>query len=265
MRDLIESRILCVVRLTEVFRQAAQSHIVRTAHRMTQGLLPEKLTAEDASDFYFVERQEPGQIRDLLVEFVSQRIPGKFQLDPIRSIQVLCPMNRGSLGAREMNQQLQAVLNPLRPGETQIERFGWRFRVRDKVLQTENNYNKEIFNGDIGQIESIDPVEQEVLIRYDTRLVSYDYGELDELSLAYAISIHKSQGSEFPAVVIPVALQQYGLLERNLIYTGITRGKQLVVLIGEGKALSIAVRRNKTHLRHSGLRARCQAFSAESE
>ena len=161
-------------------------------------------------------------------------------------------------GARELNERLQAALNPLLAGEIDVERFGYRFRVRDKVIQTENNYDKDVFNGDIGQIESIDVIEQEIAIRYDTRLVSYDYGELDEVSLAYAISIHKSQGSEFPVVVIPLAMQQYMLLERNLIYTGITRGKKLVVLAGEAKALGIAIRKNNTHARHSGLLGRLQ-------
>src|SRR5438477_8991187 len=133
----------------------------------------------------------------------------------------------------------------------EVERFGYRFRLRDKVIQTENNYDKDVFNGDIGQIESIDAVEQEMAIRYDTRLVSYDYGELDEVSLAYAISIHKSQGSEFPVVVIPLAMQQYLLLQRNLMYTGITRGKKLVVLAGEAKALGVAIQRNNIHARCS--------------
>jgi exodeoxyribonuclease V alpha subunit len=144
-------------------------------------------------------------------------------------------MNRGSVGARELNERLQEALNPLQHGDTQVERFGFRFRNRDKVIQTENNYEKEVFNGDIGQIESIDVGEQEISIRYDTRLVKYDYGEMDEVSPAYAISIHKSQGSEFPVMGIPLAMQQYMLLERNLIYTGITSGKKLVVLAGEGR------------------------------
>ena len=192
------------------------------------------------------------------MELVVRRIPATLALDPIRDIQVLCPMNRGSIGARELNERLQAALNPLRAGEIEVERFGYRFRLRDKVIQTENNYDKDVFNGDIGQIESIDVIEQEIAIRYDTRLVSYDYGELDEVSLAYAISIHKSQGSEFPVVVIPLAMQQYMLLERNLIYTGITRGKKLVVLAGEAKALGIAIRKNNTHARHSGLLGRLQ-------
>jgi exodeoxyribonuclease V alpha subunit len=171
-------------------------------------------------------------------------------------------MNRGSIGARELNETLQAALNPLQAAEIEVERFGFRFRPRDKVIQTENNYDKEVFNGDIGQIESIDPIEREVAVRYDSRLVTYDYGELDEVSLAYAISIHKSQGSEFPVVVIPLAIQQYMLLERNLVYTGLTRGKRLVMLVGEQKALQIAIRRNNTHRRYSGLRGRLKQFGS---
>jgi exodeoxyribonuclease V alpha subunit len=170
-------------------------------------------------------------------------------------------MNRGSIGVRELKDQLQSVLNPLRPGEPEIERFGYRFRLRDKVIQTENDYRKEVFNGDIGQIASIEPMEREVVVCYDGRLVAYDYGELDEISPAYGISIHKSHGSEFPAVVIPLAMQQYLLLERNLIYAGITRGKRLVMVVGESKALQIAVRKNNIHMRHSGLQDRLRQHS----
>lgn len=260
LRDIIESGIVPVVRLTEIFRQAAHSQIVTTAHRIKSGEMPERNAKDVDSDFYFLPRNDPEQTRDFLVELVARRIPAKMDLDPICDIQVLCPMNRGSIGARELNERLQAALNPLQPDEIEVERFGFRFRRRDKVIQTENNYDKDVFNGDIGQIESIDAGEQEIVIRYDARLVRYDYGELDELSLAYAISIHKSQGSEFPVVVIPLAMQQYMLLERNLIYTGITRGKKLVVLAGEAKALGIAIRKNNTHKRHSGLLRRVQQF-----
>lgn len=186
-------------------------------------------------------------------------IPAKSKLNAIQDIQVLCPMNRGSLGIRELNLRLQAELNPPRPDEPMVEKFGWKFRIRDKVIQTENNYDKDAFNGDIGQIVKIDPVEREVLIRFDQREIVYDFGELDEIALAYAITIHKSQGSEFPVVVIPLATQHYLLLQRNLVYTGITRGKKLVVLIGQPKALSIAVRNNKTEQRFSGLLARLKA------
>jgi exodeoxyribonuclease V alpha subunit len=162
-------------------------------------------------------------------------------------------MNRGSIGVRELNTALQGALNPVRPGEAAAERFGWRFQVRDKVIQTENNYKKEVFNGDIGVIEKIDPVEQELSIRFDDRLVQYEFGELDEVSLAYAVTIHKAQGSEFPAVVIPVAMQHFMLLQRNLIYTGITRAKRLLVVIGQRKALGIAVRNDQSRKRYSGL------------
>jgi exodeoxyribonuclease V alpha subunit len=264
LRDIIASGVAPVVRLTEIFRQAAHSQIVTTAHRIKNGEMPEANAQHADADFYFVPRSEPEQIRDLVIELVARRIPAKLSLDRIRDIQVLCPMNRGSVGARELNERLQESLNPLQAGETQVERFGFRFRQRDKVIQTENNYEKEVFNGDIGQIESIDAGEQEISIRYDTRLVKYDYGEMDEVSLAYAISIHKSQGSEFPVVVIPLAMQQYMLLERNLIYTGITRGKKLVMLAGEGKALGIAIKKNNTHTRHSGLLHRLRQRADEA-
>jgi exodeoxyribonuclease V alpha subunit len=257
LRDLIESGVVPVVRLKEVFRQAAGSHIITNAHRINEGLLPEVSPAgEEKSDFYFIERADPERIADTLIEMVKRRITQKFNLDPIRDIQVLSPMNRGSLGIRELNARLQRELNPPRADEQWIEKFGWRFQPRDKVIQTENDYDKEVFNGDIGQIATIDPLQREVKIRFDQREVVYDFGELDELSLAYAITIHKSQGSEFPAVVIPLATQHYMLLQRNLLYTGVTRGKQLVVLIGQEKALAMAVNNNRTVMRNSGLMAR---------
>src|ERR1700747_1432546 len=209
--------------------------------------------ADPGSDFHFVERDEPEKIVATLVKLVQERIPQRFGLDSIRDVQVLCPMNRGSLGVRELNTALQQVLNPVQAGEPGVERFGWRFRMRDKVIQTENDYDKDVFNGDIGTIERIDPVEHEVTIRFDESSVKYDFGELDEVSLAYAVTIHKSQGSEFPAVVIPIATQHYMLLQRNLIYTGITRGKKLVVLIGQKKAMGIAVRNDRPQRRYSGL------------
>ena len=253
LRDLIESGVLPVVRLTEVFRQAAASKIITSAHLIRQGKMPELRTAESGSDFYFIERDTPEEIAATLVRLVQDRIPKGHRLDPIRDIQVLCPMNRGSIGVRELNIVLQCALNPVHPGEPAAERFGWRFQARDKVIQTENNYKKEVFNGDIGTIEKIDPVEQELSIRFDDRLVAYDFGELDEVSLAYAVTIHKSQGSEFPAVVIPVAMQHYMLLQRNLIYTGITRAKRLLVVVGQKKALGLAVRNDKSRKRYSGL------------
>ena len=256
LRHVIESKVVPVVRLTEVFRQAAHSRIITNAHRINEGQMPEIATKGRESDFFFIDRDEPEQIAATLVEMVKTRIPAKFGLDSIRDVQVLCPMNRGSLGIRDLNVRLQNELNPARANEPLVEKFGWQFRPRDKVIQTENDYDKDVFNGDIGQILKVDPVEREVVIRFDQREVVYDYGELDEISLAYAITIHKSQGSEFPAIVTPLAMQQYMLLQRNLVYTGITRGKKLVVLIGQRKALAMAVKNNRTENRFSGLLAR---------
>ena len=259
LRHIIESKVVPVVRLTEVFRQATHSRIITNAHQINEGRMPEIPAKGNESDFFFIDRDEPDQIADTLIEMVKTRIPAKFRLDPIRDVQVLCPMNRGSLGVRELNVRLQNELNPARAGEPLVEKFGWVFRPRDKVIQTENDYDKDVFNGDIGQIVKIDPVEREVVIRFDQREVVYDYGELDEISLAYAITIHKSQGSEFPCIVTPLAMQQFMLLQRNLVYTGITRGKKLVVLIGQRKALGMAVKNNRTENRFSGLLARLLA------
>ncbi len=259
LRHLIDSGIVSVARLTEVFRQAAQSRIITNAHRINEGLMPELPMKDSASDFYFVERREPERIADTLVDLVKNRIPNKFRLDPFRDIQVLSPMNRGALGIRELNKRLQAELNPARPGEPTVEKFGSQFRVRDKVLQTENDYDKEVFNGDLGQIARIEPAERELTVRFEHREVVYDFGGLDELALAYAITIHKSQGSEFPAVVVPLATQHYLLLQRNLVYTAVTRGQRLVVLTGQLKALGLAVRNDRTDQRFSGLLARLQA------
>ena len=259
LRHLIESKVVPVVRLTEVFRQAANSRIIINAHRINEGILPEFSAKGEESDFFFIDREEPEQIAATLVEMVKTRIPAKFRFDPIRDVQVLCPMNRSSLGVHELNLRLQNELNPARADEPVVEKFGWQFRPRDKVIQTENDYDKDVFNGDIGQVLKIDALEKEVTIRFDQREVVYDYGELDEISLAYAITIHKSQGSEFPVVVTPLAMQQYLLLQRNLIYTGITRGKKLVVLIGQRKALAMAVKNNRTENRFSGLLARLTA------
>jgi exodeoxyribonuclease V alpha subunit len=259
LRNLIDSGLVPVARLTEVFRQAANSRIITNAHRVNEGLLPELPEKDAETDFFFIERNKPEDISDMLVEMVKERIPKKFHLDPFRDIQVLSPMNRGSLGIRELNARLQDTLNPARPEEPTVEKFGVHFRVRDKVIQTENDYDKEVFNGDIGQIVKIDPPERELVVKFDQRDVKYDFGELDELSPAYAITIHKSQGSEFSCVVIPLATQHFMLLQRNLLYTGLTRGKKLVVLIGQRKALEMAVRNNKTEQRFSGLLERLAA------
>jgi exodeoxyribonuclease V alpha subunit len=259
LRDIISSGIAPVARLTEVFRQAAHSRIITNAHRINQGLLPDPADQPPDSDFFFIERNNPEQIAQTLLEMVRERIARKFHFDPITDIQVLSPMNRGSIGVRELNQRLQEELNPKRADEPEIERFGWHFRPRDKVIQTENDYEKSVFNGDIGQVREINAAEQEVTVEFDGRPVKYEFGELDELSLAYAITIHKSQGSEFPVVVIPLATQQFLLLQRNLVYTGVTRAKKLVVLIGQKKAFAMAVQNTRTDERYSGLLSRLRA------
>jgi exodeoxyribonuclease V alpha subunit len=259
LTDIIDSEKVSVVRLTEVFRQAANSRIITTAHSVNAGLFPDLPAKDETSDFYFIDRDEPEDILATLLETIHERIPRKFHLDPIRDVQVLCPMHRALLGVREMNMAQQNLLNPARPDEPYVEKFGQTFRIRDKVIQTENNYDKEVFNGDIGIITKIDPVERELHVKYDAREVTYEFGELDEISLAYAITIHKSQGSEFPAVVIPIATQQFLMLQRNLIYTGITRGKKLVVVIGQKKALGMAIRNNRSARRFTGLLPRLRS------
>ena len=253
LRDIIASGTAPVAQLTEIFRQAAGSQIIANAHQINRGQTPEFASTPSNSDFFLIKRNEPEKLLSTLLHVVKNRIPRRFQADPIRDVQVLCPMNRGSLGTRALNDELQNALNPPQPNQPAVNRAGWQFRLCDKVIQTENNYDKEVFNGDIGQITKIDPVEQTVSIRFDDRNVPYDFGELDELSLAYAITIHKAQGSEFPYVVIPLASQQYIMLQRNLLYTGITRGRKLVVVIGQPKALAIAVKNARYEQRFSGL------------
>jgi exodeoxyribonuclease V alpha subunit len=259
LRDLIASGIIPVATLTEIYRQAESSQIIRNAHRMNRGEMIEFAGAGEESDFYFIERETPETILATIKELAKTRIPRKFKLDPVQEIQVLSPMNRGSLGVREMNVALQNELNPLRAGSEFIEKFGWQFRMGDKVIQLENDYDKEVFNGDIGMVSGIDAVEKELRVQFEGREVLYDFGELDELALAYAITVHKSQGSEFPAVVIPIATQQYLMLQRKLIYTALTRGKKLVVIVGQKKALAMAIRNNETAQRHGGLLARLRA------
>jgi exodeoxyribonuclease V alpha subunit len=254
LADLIGSRVMPVVRLTEVFRQAGQSWIVRGAHQVNQGVIPDT-APHNGGDFYFVEANQSSAIVERIVTMVQQRIPTRFGFDPLRDVQVLSPMNRSELGTQALNARLQEVLNPAR-GQVEIKRFDRLFRIGDKVLQTRNNYEKEVFNGDIGLVRAIDSDEQEMVIDFEGREVQYDFAELDELTLAYALSIHRAQGSEYPAVVIPLHTQHFMMLQRNLLYTAITRGKKLVVLVGSRKALEIAVQRQDTARRYSGLRWR---------
>ncbi len=257
LADLIASGVVPVVRLTEIFRQAAESEIVTAAYAINQGRMPELKPPEGLSDFYFIEADEPEAIQDLIVRLVKERIPKRFGFNPKTDIQVLTPMNRSVLGARNLNQVLQTALNP-GDGGPEIQRFGWTFRLGDRVIQTENDYNRDVFNGDLGVIESINRIEQEMVVNFEGRQVEYDFGDLDEIALAYVLSIHKSQGSEFPCVVIPLHTQHYMMLQRNLLYTAITRGKKLVVLVGTKKALGMAVRRQDTAKRFTALRKRLQ-------
>lgn len=254
LSDMINSGTLPVVRLTEIFRQAASSRIIVNAHRINQGLMP--LTPEDKSlsDFYFIECQTPEEIMSKLKQVVCKRIPDRFGFDPVHDVQVLTPMNRGGLGSRSLNAELQKLLN-LDNGSA-ITRFGWAYKRGDKVIQTQNNYDKDVFNGDIGSILSVDADENKLVIVFEGREIEYDASDLDEVMPAYAISIHKSQGSEYPAVVLPIATAHYMMLERNLLYTGVTRGKKLVVVIGQPKALQMAVKNLRSSARLTALKDR---------
>jgi exodeoxyribonuclease V alpha subunit len=251
LADIIASGAVPVVRLTEVFRQAAASRIIVNAHRINQGLMPDLSPPAGDSDFYFVPADDPETAVSRILELVKTRIPKRFGLDPDREVQVLCPMNRGGAGARSLNIELQVVLNPA--GERKVDRFGWTFAPGDKVMQVENDYDKEVYNGDIGYVADVDTETGELTASFDGRTVTYGFGELDVLIPAYAATVHKSQGSEYPAVIIPVLTQHYSMLQRNLLYTGVTRGRRLVVLVGQKKAVAIAVRNASSRRRWSKL------------
>ena len=252
--DIIRSGAVPVARLTEIFRQASESRIIINAHRINQGAMPElSAPSDELTDFYFVPAETPEDAAAKVVEVVATRIPRRFGLEAVKDVQVLCPMQRGAVGARLLNVALQAALNPRQADQSVVERFGYAYRVGDKVMQTENDYDKEVFNGDIGFVSAIDQDAADMVIEFDGREVTYGFGELDEVALCYATTIHKSQGSEYPAVVIPLMMQHYMMLERNLIYTGITRGRKLVVLVGQKKAIGIAVRGAKDRRRWSKL------------
>ena len=258
--DLIASGTVPCVRLTEIFRQAADSGIIRGAHDINAGRVPDLRPQKDG-DFFFLDHPEPEVVRQTLVELIKTRLPARYGFNPLTDIQVLTPMNLNSLGTRALNEVLQAALNP--PSETkyEIERFGTTYRVGDKVIQTHNNYEKEVFNGDIGYIIAIETEPLKLQIRFEAgRLVDYEPGELDELQLAYALTIHKSQGSEFPCVLIPLSMQHFVLLEASLIYTAVTRARKLVVLVGDPKALTLAVKKQETRRRHTGLREEMAGF-----
>jgi exodeoxyribonuclease V alpha subunit len=258
LRDIIDSGIFTVVRLTEIFRQAQESMIIINAHKVNQGEFPilKEIERKETTDFYFIQEEDPEKALNQILTLCSERIPKHFGFHSIRDIQVLTPMHKGTIGAINLNIELQKRLNPDQQSITHGSRA---FKLHDKVMQIVNNYDKEVFNGDIGWVSRIDQEDRELTIDFDGRLIPYDFSDLDEIVLAYAISVHKSQGSEYPVVILPVTTQHYMLLQRNLIYTGITRAKKLVVLIGTKKALAIAIRNNKPQLRFTHLSVRLAA------
>lgn len=257
LADLIASKKLPCIHLTEVFRQAATSNIISVAHTINRGILPKLQGYGSSSDFFFIESNEPEEALNLIIDLTTRRLPQKLSLSPLNDIQILCPMARGLVGSRTLNMELQKALNP--PNENSIQKFGWEFSVNDKVMQIQNNYQKEVFNGDVGIIKHIDKEEGEVIITFDGRDVTYDIHEMDEVVLSYATTIHKSQGSEYPVVIIPLMTQHYTMLQKNLVYTAITRGKNLVILVGQKKAVAIAVKNNKAQKRWSTLEGRLQS------
>jgi len=242
LKDVIASGAVPVVRLTEVFRQAATSRIIVSAHRINDGLLPD-LYARNDGDFFYVAADDPGEVVDKVVDLVSRHIPRRFGFDPARDIQVLSPMQRGGAGARALNALLQERLNP--PTDQAIEKFGHRYGPGDKVMHIVNDRERDLYNGDLGVVTRVDHGEGELTARFGSTESTFDFGELDALQLAYAMTIHKSQGSEYPVVVLPLTMQAYTMLGRELIYTAITRAKKLLVIVGSKKALAIAVKRRQ--------------------
>jgi exodeoxyribonuclease V alpha subunit len=257
--DVIASGAATVIRLTEIFRQAAQSKIVVSAHRINRGEVPDLDTPAGTSDFYFIERDDPDAARQTIVDLVAERIPNRFGFDAIGEVQVLAPMHRGELGTGALNRALQERLNPSR-GEPELVRGERAFRRGDKVMQLRNDYDKGVFNGDIGVILAID--DQAIRVEIDGRIASYERAELDQLIHAYAVSVHKSQGSEYAAVVIPLATQHYMMLQRSLLYTAVTRGKKLVVIVGSKRAIGMAVRNQTARRRYTWLAERVRAAMA---
>jgi exodeoxyribonuclease V alpha subunit len=252
LRDVIDSDRVPVVRLTEIFRQAKNSFIITNAHRVNEGQMP-VLDAQQEADFFFIAEEQPEKVLATIKTLCGERVPKKFGFDPMRDVQVLTPMHKGLCGSENLNRELQSTLNPSGPN---VQRYGRTYRVGDRVMQIRNNYDKDVFNGDLGRVKRIDLVEQQVIVEVDEREIPYEFTDMDELLPAYAISVHKSQGNEYPCVIVPLLTQHFVLLQRNLLYTAITRGKKLVILIGSKKALAIAVRNNKTAARFSRLKER---------
>jgi exodeoxyribonuclease V alpha subunit len=258
LRDMIDSQQIPAVFLKEIFRQAKESLIITNAHLINRGLSPTvpESNRQTVQDFYFIQQEDPEKVLSTILELCSDRIPERFNLDPIWDVQVLRPMHKGLVGTTNLNRVLQDALNP---SQDIIEVGGHHFRRGDRVMQIRNNYTKEVFNGDIGTIRRIERDMQKLIVGYNGRFVDYEFFELDELVLAYAVSVHKSQGSEYGAVILPVMTQHYILLQRNLIYTGVTRAKELVVLIGTKQALAIALQNDKPHRRLTRLRDRLRS------
>ena len=258
LKDIIASGLVPVVELNEIFRQAMGSLIITNAHRINQGEFPRipDPKEETLQDFYFIQKEKPEDVLATILDLVANRIPSRFKINPIDGIQVLTPMHRGVIGAENLNKVLQEALNK---SQVELPRGGRIYKLGDKVMQIKNDYDKEVFNGDIGRITRIDPEEQEVTVEFDGRQVEYDFSDLNELVLAYAVSVHKSQGSEYPVVVMPVHISHYMLLQRNLLYTGVTRARKLVIIVGTKKALSIGIRNNKIQRRFTGLSRKLKA------
>lgn len=252
--DIIDSRALPVVELNEIFRQSAESEIVCNAHLINNGKMPQMENSPNRlSEFYFIPRENPEEAADLIVDLIKNHIPRRFGFDAINEVQLLTPMHKGAVGSEKMNARLQSALNP---NALEVRKGERVFRLHDKVMQIRNNYDKDIFNGDIGRIIYINAPEKTLSVDFDGVIMPYEFDELDELVPAFAISVHKSQGSEYPAVVIPIMMQHYMLLQRNLVYTGVTRGKKLVVMVGERKALAMAIKNNRTSKRYTWLARR---------
>jgi exodeoxyribonuclease V alpha subunit len=253
LRDLIDSETINVVRLERIFRQSEESLITSNAHHVRLGHLPELPKGENSGnlkDFYFIRESDPEQIVGKIIQMVSKNIPDRFGFNPFQDIQVLTPMHAGVTGTINLNRRLQSVLNPDGAGFEYREQW---FKIGDKLMQQQNDYEKQVFNGDMGRIVACDPKSREVHVEFDQGTVRYSAKEIDQLALAYAISVHKSQGSEYPALILPLTTQHYMMLQRNLLYTALTRGKQLVILIGMEKAVAMAVKNEDARTRHTSL------------
>ena len=263
LRDIIASDTVPVTRLTRIFRQAAGSQIITNSHRINQGLMPVFSPPAEkgpVGDFFLFPGEDAEQASEWVIDVVVNRIPNQFGFDPRLDIQVLAPIYRGAAGVQTLNERLQNKLNPLTRRKTDVRLFGTTFRPGDKVMQKENNYDKEVYNGDIGFVERIDPVDHIMVVVFDDRQISYEYAEVDQLNLSYAVTVHKAQGSEFPVVVMPIITAHYMMLQRNLLYTAITRSKELCVLVGSKKAIAIAVRNDKVAQRHTALDYRLKTY-----